>query len=183
VQLSGVYATLGGDYNLGTQAFHPRWQLETAVGHAVELRLNEDGCTVCKNWDADMGALSCNIELKAHTNWNGRVREGEGRNCCAAALLCPTRTLPRRRSVTRSPKTSTNETLTLASMPSCFLLASFTAAKISPHALGITPRLLLLVMLKEEEEEEEEDVGGGGGPTIVCVLPEAVWPYAIMQPL
>ncbi len=67
-------ATVGGDYDLGTQKFQPKWQLETAVGRAVDVRLNEDGCTVSKNWDADLGALSCNVELKAHCNWNGRVR-------------------------------------------------------------------------------------------------------------
>jgi hypothetical protein len=74
VKLSGVYATMGGDYDLGSHAFQPRWELQTAIGQAVELRVNEDGCTVSKNWDADMGGLSCNVELKAHCNWNGRVR-------------------------------------------------------------------------------------------------------------
>jgi hypothetical protein len=75
-KLTGVYATVGGDYDLGTKDFHPRWELQSAVGRAVELRVNEDGCTVSKNWDADMGGLSCCVELKAHCNWHGRVRPG-----------------------------------------------------------------------------------------------------------
>lgn len=74
VKLTAVTATVGGDYDLGTQKFQPQWQLETAVGRAVDVRLNQEGCTVSKNWDADLGALSCNVELKAHCNWNGRVR-------------------------------------------------------------------------------------------------------------
>lgn len=81
-----MHATVGGDYDLGTQAFHPRWELLTAVGRAVELRVNEDGCTVSKNWDADMGGLSCNVELKAHCNWNGRVRCVAGERWKAARV-------------------------------------------------------------------------------------------------
>jgi hypothetical protein len=69
-----VTATVGGDYDVGAKKVHPKWQVDTALGKAVDLRVNEDGCTVSKNWDADLGALSCNVELKAHCTWNGRVR-------------------------------------------------------------------------------------------------------------
>ena len=65
---------MGGDYDVAAQKLQPKWQVESALGKAVDLRVNEDGCTVSKNWDADLGALSCNVELKAHCTWNGRVR-------------------------------------------------------------------------------------------------------------
>ena len=72
--LTAVTATVGGDYDVAAQKLQPKWQVDTALGKAVDLRVNEDGCTVSKNWDADLGALSCNVELKAHCTWNGRVR-------------------------------------------------------------------------------------------------------------
>jgi hypothetical protein len=64
---------VGGDYDVAAQKVQPKWQLDTALGKAVDVRVNEDGCTVSKNWDADLGALSCNVELKAHCSWSGRV--------------------------------------------------------------------------------------------------------------
>ena len=52
---------MGGDYDVAAQKVQPKWQLDTALGKAVDVRVNEDGCTVSKNWDADLGALSCNV--------------------------------------------------------------------------------------------------------------------------
>ena len=65
---------MGGDYDVAAQKVQPKWQLDMALGKAVDVRVNEDGCTVSKNWDADLGALSCNVERKAHCSWSGRVR-------------------------------------------------------------------------------------------------------------
>ena len=73
-KLNQVSATVGLDYDLKEKMMDPKWQLETSVGRMLEVQATAAGCTVSKNWDADLGAMSCNVEVRGHCTWSGRVR-------------------------------------------------------------------------------------------------------------
>jgi hypothetical protein len=88
IKLSAVTATVGVDYDFGKQMVDPKWQLDTSVGRAIDVRATADGCTLSKNWDADLGAMSCNVELRGHCTWSGRVRSEAGALRASVRVLC-----------------------------------------------------------------------------------------------
>ena len=65
---------MGVDYDLNNKVAEPKWQLESSVGRMLEVQATAAGCTLSKNWDADLGAMSCNVEVRGHCTWSGRVR-------------------------------------------------------------------------------------------------------------
>jgi hypothetical protein len=100
-----VTATVGVDYDVKTQEATPKWQLDTSVGRAVDVRATAVGCTVSKNWDADLGAMSCNVELRGHCTWNGRVRGAPPARAVPLRAAAPARRLvPEQRARLRAPQ-------------------------------------------------------------------------------
>ena len=73
-KLSQVSATVGVDYDVNSRIAEPKWQLESSLGRVLDVQATAAGCTLSKNWDADLGAMSCNVEVRAHCTWNFRVR-------------------------------------------------------------------------------------------------------------
>ena len=65
---------MGVDYDLNNKVAEPKWQLESSVGRMLDVQATAAGCTLSKNWDADLGAMSCNVEVRGHCTWSGRVR-------------------------------------------------------------------------------------------------------------
>lgn len=74
IKLSQISATVGVDYDLNTKVAEPKWQLESSLGRVLDVQATAAGCTLSKNWDADLGAMSCNVEVRGHCTWSGRVR-------------------------------------------------------------------------------------------------------------
>jgi len=73
-KLHQVSATVGLDYDINNKIAEPKWQLESSVGRVLDVQATAAGCTLSKNWDADLGAMSCNVEVRGHCTWSGRVR-------------------------------------------------------------------------------------------------------------
>ena len=73
-KLHQVSATVGLDYDINNKIAEPKWQLESSVGRVLDVQATAAGCTLSKNWDADLGAMSCNVEVRGHCSWSGRVR-------------------------------------------------------------------------------------------------------------
>ena len=73
-KLHQVSATVGVDYDVNNKIAEPKWQLESSVGRMLDVQATAAGCTLSKNWDADLGAMSCNVEVRGHCTWSGRVR-------------------------------------------------------------------------------------------------------------
>ena len=81
--LKAVSATVGADIDVNNKRAEPRWQIDAALGRSAEARITSAGFTLAKNWDAEMGPLSANVELRGHMSWRGVVRAKTRGNACA----------------------------------------------------------------------------------------------------
>ena len=56
----------------------PKWMVTTQLGPGTELQATGSGCTLSKNWDAELGPVGVNVEVRGQCTWEGRVSVSGG---------------------------------------------------------------------------------------------------------